>query len=612
VLDLLWLIVALPFASFLVLALWGRSLPRKLVALLGVGSIGLCAALALAIAAKFLTSPPPGDAHLVELWTWMEIGDFKPKIAFYLDGLSLAMLMVITVVGFLIHLYSAEYMIEDDGYSRFFAYMNLFVGSMLILVLADNLLLLYLGWEGVGLCSYLLIGFWYREPANGRAAQKAFIVTRIGDTFMAIGLFLLVTQLGTLDIQLVQDRAVAQWTEGSGLAVATALLLLGGALGKSAQLPLQTWLPDAMAGPSPVSALIHAATMVTAGVYLIARTHLLFALAPSVLMVVAVIGAVTLLTAGISALHQRDMKRILAYSTISQLGYMFLGLGVAAPVPAIHHLMTHACFKACLFLGAGTAILAMHHEQDIFKMGGIRRRKPYLFWTFFFAGVGPFFSKDLILSEAWFSDHGSGWLWAAGLLGAFITSLYLFRLIFAVFFGEEKTKVTKRSGFPVRIPLILLSIMSVIGAFLPFPPLFGYDPLAGAEAAAHGGTEVVLHIIGIATAGLGVYLAYLWFLKKPLRVGDELVTPIRNNTVRRFWKDGWGFDRVYHVVFIAPFLWVARVNRTDLIDLPYRLLAGIAGAGYAVLRLTQTGRLRWYAAGIGLGAIISLGIAVLS
>ncbi len=609
VLDQLWLLVALPIASFLVLALWGRALPRKIVALVGVGSIGLSAALALTIAVGFLTSPPPGDAYLLRLWTWMEVGDFKPQIAFYLDGLALAMVMVITIVGFLIHLYSAEHMIEDDGYSRFFAYMNLFVGSMLILVLADNLLLLYLGWEGVGLCSYLLIGFWYKEPANGRAAQKAFIVTRIGDTAMAIGLFLLITQLGTLDIQLLQERAVAQWPEGSGLAVAAALLLLGGALGKSAQLPLQTWLPDAMAGPSPVSALIHAATMVTAGVYLIARTHVLFTLAPSVMMVVAVIGAVTLLTAGISAVFQRDIKRVLAYSTISQLGYMFLALGVAAPAWAIHHLMTHACFKACLFLGAGTAIVAMHHEHDIFKMGGMRRKKPYLFWTFFLAGVGPFFSKEHILSWAWFSDRGSGWLWAAGLLGAFITSLYLFRLIFVVFFGEEKTEVTKRSGFAIRIPLIVLSVMSVMGAFLPFPPLIGYDPPSLGVVDPTMGW--VLQVVGIAVAAFGVYVAYLWFLKKPRWVGDEMVTPLTNPGIRQFWKEGWGFDRVYHVLFVAPFLWAARVNRADFIDLIYRFLAALARMGYGGLRLTQNGRLRWYAAGIAFGAILSLGIAVL-
>src|SRR5689334_4138613 len=336
------------------------------------------------------------------------------------------MVLVVCWVGFLIHLYSTEFMREEEGYSRFFAYMNLFVGSMLMLVLADNLLLLYLGWEGVGLCSYLLIGFWYKDPANGRAARKAFVVTRVGDAVMAVGLFLLFTNLGTLQIQPLMQQASQQWTVGSSLVVAAAALLLGGAVGKSAQLPLQTWLPDAMAGPTPVSALIHAATMVTAGVYLVARTHVLFSLAPSVQLVVAIIGAATLLLAGFSALVQQDIKRVLAYSTISQIGYMFLALGVGAWSAAIFHLMTHAFFKALLFLGAGVVILAMHEEHDMFKMGGLRRPLPVTFWTFLIGAASlsalplitaGFYSKDLILWSAWSSPSGSTWLWAGGLVG---------------------------------------------------------------------------------------------------------------------------------------------------------------------------------------------------
>ncbi len=372
--NYLFLIPSLPFAGFLILALAGRRLSRATIALVGAGSVGMSALLTMIMAIEFIGSQD--IAFTQTLWTWMKVGGFSASVSFSLDALSLVMIFVITFVGFLIHLYSAEFMQNDEGYSRFFAYMNLFVGSMLTLVLADNLLLLYLGWEGVGLCSYLLIGFWYKDPVNGAAARKAFIVTRIGDTFMAIGLFLLYTNLGTLHIQELMQRASAEWQIGSPLAMAAAALLLGGAVGKSAQLPLQTWLPDAMAGPTPVSALIHAATMVTAGVYLIARTHVLFLLAPPVQTAVAVIGAATLLLAGFSALTQKDIKRVLAYSTISQIGYMFLALGVGAWSAAMFHFMTHAFFKALLFLGAGVVILAQHEEHDMFKMGGLRKRLP--------------------------------------------------------------------------------------------------------------------------------------------------------------------------------------------------------------------------------------------
>ena len=313
------------------------------------------------------------------VWEWINAGNLKVDISFSLDALSLVFCFVITFVGFLIHLYSIGFMAKDEGFTRFFAYMNLFVGSMLVLVLADNILLMYLGWEGVGLCSYLLIGFWYKEPQNGYAARKAFIITRIGDTAMIIGIFILFLNFGTVNINELMQQASAKWAAGSSIAVLTAALLLGGALGKSAQLPLQTWLPDAMAGPSPVSALIHAATMVTAGVYLIARTHVLFSLAPVIQSAIAIIGALTLLLAGFSALAQHDLKRILAYSTISQIGYMFLALGVGAWSAAVFHFMIHAFFKALLFLGAGVVILVLDEEHDIFKMGGLRKKMPVVF-----------------------------------------------------------------------------------------------------------------------------------------------------------------------------------------------------------------------------------------
>src|SRR3954447_26046502 len=453
--SLLWMIPAFPFASAAVLALFGSRLSRRIVALLGTASIGASAVTAILVAAAYLSSSPIQAPWVQHLWMWMVVGDFRPEIALYFDAVTLLMVVVITFVGFLIHLYSIEYMRDDEGFSRFFAYMNLFVASMLTLVLANNLLLLYLGWEGVGLCSFLLIGFWYSDSANVRAANKAFLVTRIGDTAMAIGLFLLATQLETLDIQEVMRRATLQWPVGSGLAIAAAALLLGGAVGKSAQLPLQTWLPDAMAGPTPTSALIHAATMVTAGVYLIARLNALFVLAPPVQFTVALIGAGTMLMAAFSAMAQHDIKRVLAYSTMSQIGYMFMALGLGAWSAALFHLMTHAFFKALLFLAAGVVIQAMHHEQDMFRMGGLRSKLPLAFWSFVVGGsalaglpliTAGFFSKDLILWQAWAGPNGNGGFWIAGLLGATLTSFYTYRLILLVFFGAEKLELSYRPG----------------------------------------------------------------------------------------------------------------------------------------------------------------------
>src|SRR6185312_7725261 len=343
----------------------------------------------------------------------------------------------------------------------------------------DNLLFLYLGWEGVGLCSYLLIGFWYRDSANGLAARKAFVVTRVGDTAMAIGIFVLFTNLGTLEIQPLMRQAIAHWSVGSALPLAAAALLLGGALGKSAQLPLQTWLPDAMAGPTPVSALIHAATMVTAGVYLIARMHVLYDLAPPIQTAVAVIGALTLLLAGFSALNQTDLKRILAYSTISQIGYMFLALGVGAWSAAIFHFMTHAFFKSLLFLGAGVVILELHEEHDMFKMGGLWRELPVVFWTFLIGSASlaavpivtaGFYSKDLILFDAWSSAAGGPWLWLAGLVGALLTSLYTFRMVFLTFFGDLQGRPAGHGGWRMEGPLVVLAVLAIVAGFVELPP----------------------------------------------------------------------------------------------------------------------------------------------
>jgi NADH-quinone oxidoreductase subunit L len=619
-LDLLWLVPILPIASALLLVILGPRLSRTGVASLGVGSIGLCMLIAFLVSFRFLTAPPPGHAYTQSLWTWIQVGGFSPRIAFYLDPLSLVMMLVVVFVGFLIHLYSSEFMLHDEGYSRFFAYLNLFVGSMLILLLADNLLFLYLGWEGVGLCSYLLIGFWYKEPANGYAARKAFIVTRVGDTAMAIGLFLIFTHLGTLGIQESMRRAAQQWPVGSGLAVAAAALLLGGAVGKSAQLPLQTWLPDAMAGPTPVSALIHAATMVTAGVYLIARTHVLFTLAPAVQSAVAAIGAATLLLAGFSALTQRDLKRILAYSTISQIGYMFLALGVGAWTAALFHFLTHAFFKALLFLGAGVVIEALHDEHNIFKMGGLRRQLPLTFWTFLIGAASlsalplvtaGFYSKDLILWSAWSSPMGSAGLWGAGLAGALLTSLYTFRMVFLTFFGPPKTPVTRTPGYREQIPLVVLAFLSVAGGFVPLTGFLRSVLPATATAAGKAGSEVALQVIAALISLAGILVAYLLYLRSPQYVEAFVRTP-SGAALQRFWFSGWGFDWLYDRLFVRPYVWLARADKDDGIDLIYQGIAWISQALNRALTRTETGQVRWYALGIGVGAILIIAIEVFS
>lgn len=625
--HLLFLIPFVPLAGALLLGILGRRISNRLVAWIGCGAIAISALVCLIVSISFLASPPQDHAYIETLWTWMQIGSFQPEISFRFDALSLVMSLVVSVVSFLIHVYSVEFMNGEEGYSRFFSYMNLFVASMLTLVLADNLLFLYLGWEGVGLCSYLLIGFWYKDSANGRAARKAFVVTRIGDTAMAIGLFLIFLNLGTFNIHALLNRAAGQWTMNSGLAISVAALLLGGAVGKSAQLPLQTWLPDAMAGPTPVSALIHAATMVTAGVYLIARTHTLFELAPPVQLAVAIIGAATLLISAFSALTQTDIKRVLAYSTISQIGYMFLALGVGAWSAAIFHFMTHAFFKALLFLSAGAVILALHHEHDIFKMGGLRKQMPLVFWTFLIGAASlsalplvtaGFYSKDLILTSAFTSPVGSKWLWLCGLLGALLTSLYSFRMVFIVFFGKPNTPVARKPGWLIGIPLVVLASLSLLSGFIEIPPFLGNKPffstllgtvfvrapelptLSTAEA------EQWLPIVASLISIIGIALAYAFYISLPNTLA-QLANKV--SPVRQFFYSGWGFDWLYDVLWVRPFIFAAKTNRDDFIDLFFDLVAWISLRFNRLLSISQTGNLRWYAAVIGTGAAILVVLA---
>jgi NADH-quinone oxidoreductase subunit L len=615
----------LPVFGFIILAVFGSRMSRKAVAFTGAGTVGISALLTLIIGITFLNSGPSNSEFTVKLWDWIVTGGFSAAVAFRLDALSLVFMFVITFVGFLIHVYSTAFMEGDDGYSRFFAYMNLFVGSMLILVMADNLLLLYLGWEGVGLCSYLLIGFWYREPENGYAARKAFIVTRIGDTAMIIGLFLLFFQLGTLNIKDLLQQATLKWEPGSSLAIWSAALLLGGALGKSAQLPLQTWLPDAMAGPSPVSALIHAATMVTAGVYLIARTNVIFILAPAVMTAVAVIGALTLLVAGFSALGQHDLKRILAYSTISQIGYMFLALGVGAWSAAIFHFMIHAFFKSLLFLAGGAVILALHEEHDIFKMGGLRHKMPVIYWVFLAGSASlaalplitaGFYSKDQILWYAWAGSNGSPWLWLAALVGAFITALYTFRLVFVTFFGEAKTLPVREIGKAMKIPMIILAVLSIIAGFVEMPESLGHvtlfsglihNVLPFTQTIHHSISEGWFQLIAAIVTLLGVYLAYLLYYKK-----SEMAMAFEHSRINKFLLSGFGFDFIYNILIIKPIVWLSEIDKKDFTDNFNATLGKAAQLVNGQLSLLQNGKLRWYivAFAVGILGLITLMITL--
>ena len=621
-LQQLWLIPALPFLGFLVLALFGKQLKKTGAAIVGAGSVGVAAIIALVIGVQMLHMPEDSRVITNTLWTWLNVQGFAPSISFQLDVLSLVFVFVITFVGFLIHLYSAEYMKDEEGFSRFFAYMNLFVGSMLTLVMADNLLLMYLGWEGVGLCSYLLIGFFYKDPANNYAARKAFIVTRVGDTAMLVGLFLLMLHFGTLNIQEILGMAPDKLMNNTGLATAIALLLLGGAVGKSAQLPLQVWLPDAMAGPSPVSALIHAATMVTAGVYLIARTHVLFTLSPFAMTTVAVIGAATLLIAGISALFQNDLKRVLAYSTISQIGYMFLALGVGAWSAGVFHFMIHGFFKALLFLGAGAIIMALHHEQDMFKMGGLRKKLPVIFWTFLIGSASlaalplvtaGFFSKDAILWYSYSASNGSVILWLAALVGALITGIYTFRMVFLTFFGEEKTHVHYHPGLLMTIPLIILAALTTFAGYIEIPHNFGhiqafshllegYLPATVLRAGIM--EEWVFQIIATVFSLTGVFIAYRMYYVK--QVATFSPTP-----VQQFFYDGWKFDALYDFLFVKPFVKLAAANKNDIIDQIIDGLGSLVNGLGRLLGLTQNGKINWYLTGIIAGILLAITILII-
>jgi NADH-quinone oxidoreductase subunit L len=600
--DWLFVVPLLPLTSAIILLLLAGRLSPMMVAMLGVGSMGLAALLTLAIGLEFFANG--AVAYQQVLFNWLPIAGASLNSGLHLDQLSIVMMGVITGVGWMIHWYAAAYMYTDKDVQRFFVYMNLFVFAMLMLVLGDNLILLYLGWEGVGLCSFLLIGFWQHEPNNVAAAKKAFIVTRVGDTAMMLGLLILFSEFGSLHINTIVTSSLVVDPTNLWLAC---ILLVGGAVGKSAQLPLQTWLPDAMAGPTPVSALIHAATMVTAGVYLIARMHPLFLQVEGILTIVAWIGALTLVLAGLAALAQSDIKRILAYSTMSQIGYMFLGLGALAFDGAIYHLMTHAFFKALLFLTAGSIILKMHHQQDIFKMGGLFRSLPMtstflligLLALVAFPGSSGFFSKEAILVATYEAHTAGPILWWMGVLGAFLTSLYSFRLLFIVCFGPANHHLEEGDYAPTSqlvVPLLPLVTLAVIGGFisLDFSQVFG--------PATHPHLPLWIEWMPVVVAVVGFALAWVLYFPR----SNSHPQPSQG-ALQNFCRDGLGFDWLYDWVFTKPLQLFARVNKSDVVDHFYHFVGWFNFSLNEVLVISQNGKVRWYLYGTLAGCALMLG-----
>lgn len=614
----------LPYLRFIVLfpllgvvfnIFYGARLGRQSVNVVAPGVIFLSFVLSLS---AFLQLPD-GGALVDNIFPWISSGTFHVDFALRVDGLSAMMILVITGVGFLIHWYSTGYMAHDEDVARYFAYLNLFTAAMLLLVLADNLLLLFVGWEGVGLCSYLLIGFWYTDDEKAAAGKKAFIVNRVGDAGFLLGVFLLFWSLGehgvwTLSFTEIQANASVL---SAGTVTAICLLLFIGATGKSAQIPLYVWLPDAMAGPTPVSALIHAATMVTAGVYMIARLHFLYSLSSTALGVIAVVGTATAFFAATIALVQTDIKKILAYSTISQLGYMFLGLGVGAYSAGVFHLMTHAFFKALLFLGAGSVIHGMSEEQDIRKMGGLWHKMPTTYWTFGvaclaiagFPFLSGFYSKDLILEEAYTRQHGSVLLWLIGTVGAGMTAFYMFRLLFVTFWGENRAahevgQHIHESPSAMTMPLIILAFLSAIGGFFALPHFL--EPTFGGHHEAQ--VSFVIQYLPTLFGLGGIGLAYLFYVQDPARADrlSEQFASLHDLLLNKYY-----IDEIYAAVFVRPTVaasqWLWQVWDVLVIDRAVNSTAQSADTSGSFLRLWQTGNVQNYALSFLFGAMVILG-----
>jgi len=660
--NYLWYIPLLPFVGFLINGTVGRRLPRGLVSAVALLFTAVPACLVAWLWSTMLGAGAPEVLHAATR-PWIAITGFQVDFALAVDHLTLIMLAVVTGVGFLIHVYSVGYMALEEGYWRFFAYLNLFMFFMLVLVLAENFLLLFVGWEGVGLASYLLIGFYFHKQSAADAGRKAFVVNRIGDFGFLLAMFLLIVHFGSLSFSQVFGTVAAhpEW-HGAAFLTAIALLLVLGAAGKSAQIPLYVWLPDAMEGPTPVSALIHAATMVTAGIYMVARTHVIFDQSPAALMVVACIGAATAIFAASIGMVQHDIKRVLAYSTVSQLGYMFLACGVAAYSAAIFHLLTHAFFKALLFLAAGSVIHALSGEQDMRKMGGLRSRTPITFWTmsagvFAIAGIPPlagFFSKDGILYQTFASPNPIGkLLWLIGLITAGMTSFYMFRLWFKTFFGELRLEPAHNTGqahahesehdegqaaHPHGVhespwimlgPLAILALLSVAGGWIGIPAALGgsnhfehfLDPVFASAASTHGvsalnadqvshGLELALAAISVLAALGGLYAAYVLYYRKP---GSATELAMRARPLYETLENKYWVDELYQSFIVLPLLMLTR----GVLELIFER-GVVNGSGRASAMVTRgfawfarkqiSGNIRSYAGWLAIGAAAVLAV----
>jgi len=643
ILDHLWIIPLLPLLGSAVNGMLGGKWPNKIVNSVALGATGLSFLAAVEAVREFTQLSPEQIPWIQKYFTWIAAGTFRAGFDLQIDQLTVVMLMVVTGVGFLIHIYSTGYMAHEGGYYRFFSYLNLFMFFMLILVMAANYVLLFVGWEGVGLCSYLLIGFYFLKKSAADAGKKAFIVNRIGDFGFMLGMFLLFRTFGTLDFNGVFAAATGPtwgnvhepWGQFGTFTIACLLLFMG-ATGKSAQLPLYVWLPDAMEGPTPVSALIHAATMVTAGVYVVARSHILFVHSETAMVVVAVIGCATAFFAATIGLVQTDIKRVLAYSTVSQLGYMFLACGVGAFSAGIFHLMTHAFFKALLFLAAGSVIHAMGGEQDMRKMGGLSKKIKYTYWTMLIAtlaiaGIPPlagFFSKDAILLSA-FQIEGGHPLYAIGLLTALLTSFYMFRLIFLTFHGKPRYDEHKvhvhESPWSMLGPLVILAVLSVIGGWLAAPALLGgpdyfasfLAPVFASgqaaevvnEAAAHQ-LEIILAIVAVASALIGLGVAFWLYIRQPGKPEQiaKSMRPVYNTLLNKYYV-----DEFYAAVVIKPLMWISTNVLWKFVDVAGidGTVNGIASGATSIgdtVRHTQSGNTRSYAVWVVIGALVVIAV----
>jgi NADH-quinone oxidoreductase subunit L len=634
--NYLWLIPLLPLVGSALNGILGKRFPKPLISAIACTSVGASFLIALGAVAGLLSQPPAERQIIVPFFTWIASGDFVARAEFLLDPLSAVMLLVVTGVGFLIHIYSIGYMHAEDGYYRFFAYLNLFMFSMLVLVLSSNFLLMFVGWEGVGLCSYLLIGYYFEKKSAGDAGKKAFIVNRVGDVGFILGILLIFVTFKSMSFmevfrRIAEEPSAFPVEAGFGILSAIGILLFVGATGKSAQIPLYIWLPDAMEGPTPVSALIHAATMVTAGVYMVVRCSPIFSRAPIALEVVAVIGVLTALMAATIGLVQTDIKRVLAYSTVSQLGYMFFAAGVGAFSAGVFHLVTHAFFKALLFLGAGSVIHALSGEQDLMRMGGLRKFTPATHGTMLVAalaisGIFPFagfFSKDEILWSAW--ANGYPVIWLAGLATAGLTAFYMFRLIFLAFYGTERFSEKARhhlheSPSTMTIPLIVLAVLSTIGGFIGLPAWLGTNRFEqflepsleytwrGEHAALPHSLEIGFAAISILVALTGILIAYRFYVANP-SVPVKLAARLRG--IYGLLVNKYYVDEAYDALIVNPvaagskdLLW--RGVDVGVIDGAVNGVGRLVKGSASLLKNIQNGMVRSYAAWILAGAVLIL------